>query len=165
MDNKLPLLFSISIATTAPPTTSPPTIAPQTCGRPKKSRIVGGEIASNRDWPWQIGLQAEGDNFIFCGGSLIDHEWVITAAHCIYRKSPSRNGCVAPNPGLQVILGEFDVLNIEGHEVQTCKLRSFTCTNLRSSKVGAQSEEYMEEMCCVLSDFRKPKKGGRTLSL
>lgn len=111
---------SLGVCLTASPatSTSPVTSAPLTCGRPKHSRIVGGEIASNRDWPWQVGLQAEDDDFIFCGGSLIDREWVITAAHCIYRNNPSRQRCVAPNPGLRVILGEFDVDNIEGHEVQ-----------------------------------------------
>lgn len=90
------------------------------CGRPKPSvsRIVGGEVASNRDWPWQIGLQKQDDDFIFCGGSLINQEWVLTAAHCITRHSPSKNGCVAPNPGLRIILGEFDKDNIDGHEVQ-----------------------------------------------
>lgn len=78
-------------------------------------------MASNRDWPWQIGLQALDDDFIFCGGSLLNREWVLTAAHCIYRNNPSRNGCVAPNPGLRIIIGEFDVENIEGHEVQKSK--------------------------------------------
>lgn len=100
--------------TSAAPTTSHPLI----CGRPKRSRIVGGEVASNRDWPWQVGLQTEDDDFIFCGGSLINREWVLTAAHCIYRNNPSRQGCVPPFPGLRVILGEFDVENIDGHEVQ-----------------------------------------------
>ncbi|KAL9982402.1 hypothetical protein ACROYT_G004439 [Oculina patagonica] len=87
------------------------------CGRPKKGRIVGGEVASNRDWPWQIGLQAQDDDFIFCGGSLINHEWVLTAAHCIIRNNPSRQGCAPPSPGLRVVLGEFDRDNVDGHEV------------------------------------------------
>lgn len=120
------------VMTSASPatSTSPVTSAPLTCGRPKHSRIVGGEIASNRDWPWQVGLQAENDDFIFCGGSLIDREWVITAAHCIYRNNPSRQRCVAPNPGLRVILGEFDVDNIEGHEVQKSELRHLLIFNV-----------------------------------
>ena len=78
---------------------------------------MGGQVASNRDWPWQVGLQALDDDFIFCGGSLIDREWVLTAAHCIFRNNPSRVGCVVPNPGLRVVIGEFDVDNIDGHEV------------------------------------------------
>ena len=80
-------------------------------------------MASSRDWPWQVGLQKQDDDFIFCGGSLINQEWVLTAAHCITRNSPSKNGCVAPNPELRIILGEFDKDNIDGHEVQKSKLR------------------------------------------
>lgn len=102
-------------ATTVAP---PPTTRPLVCGRPKRSRIVGGEVASNRDWPWQVGLQSESDNFIFCGGSLISREWVVTAAHCVTSNIPNRQRCARPSPGLRVILGEFDVQNIEGHEVQ-----------------------------------------------
>ena len=103
----------------------PTLICTEICGRPKPSvsRIVGGEVASNRDWPWQIGLQKHDDDFIFCGGSLVNQEWVLTAAHCIIRNSPSKNGCVAPNPGLRIILGEFDKDNIDGHEVQKSKFR------------------------------------------
>ncbi|KAK2558439.1 Chymotrypsinogen 2 [Acropora cervicornis] len=100
--------------TVAPPSTTRPLV----CGRPKRSRIVGGEVASNRDWPWQVGLQSESDNFIFCGGSLISREWVVTAAHCVTRNIPNSQRCARPSPGLRVILGEFDVQNIEGHEVQ-----------------------------------------------
>ena len=109
------LCSSCFLATTVAP---PSTTRPLVCGRPKRSRIVGGEVASNRDWPWQVGLQSESDNFIFCGGSLISREWVVTAAHCITRNNPNRQRCARPSPGLRVILGEFDVQNIEGHEVQ-----------------------------------------------
>ena len=112
--------FFILVATTVTPTPPTPTTA-EICGRPKIGRIVGGQISSNVNWPWQVGLQKMDDDFIFCGGSIINHEWVVTAAHCIYRNNPSREGCVAPSPGLRVVIGEFDVENIEGHEVHKSK--------------------------------------------
>ena len=50
------------------------------------TRIVGGAEASFNEWPWQVALVYAGkSNFQgqFCGGSLIDSEWVLTAAHCL----------------------------------------------------------------------------------
>ncbi|XP_070586456.1 mast cell tryptase-like [Erythrolamprus reginae] len=48
---------------------------------PKLStRIVGGQPASEGSWPWQAGLSVF--NITFCGGTLIDEKWVLTAAHC-----------------------------------------------------------------------------------
>ena len=51
---------------------------------------------------------------------------MLTAAHCIEDNNPSKNGCVAPIPGLRIILGEFDMGNIGGHEVRKSKSR-FRC--------------------------------------
>ncbi|XP_045427438.1 mastin isoform X4 [Pipistrellus kuhlii] len=54
--------------------------------------IVGGHDASKGAWPWQVGLwfrnEADLDWSLICGGSLIDPQWVLTAAHCIPGENP-----------------------------------------------------------------------------
>lgn len=44
--------------------------------------IVGGTNANIADYPWQISLQTS-SGFAFCGGSIVDASWVVTAQHCI----------------------------------------------------------------------------------
>ncbi|KAL6476713.1 hypothetical protein MHYP_G00152120 [Metynnis hypsauchen] len=51
------------------------------CGvAPLNTKIVGGQDASPGSWPWQVSLQI--NDFHYCGGSLINSNWVLTAAHC-----------------------------------------------------------------------------------
>ncbi|XP_030066669.1 serine protease 27-like [Microcaecilia unicolor] len=51
------------------------------CGKPIISdRIVGGQEAKDGEWPWQVSIQMDGSHF--CGGSLITHQWIVSAAHC-----------------------------------------------------------------------------------
>ncbi|XP_056383386.1 chymotrypsinogen A-like [Hyla sarda] len=59
------------------------------------ARVVNGENAVSGSWPWQVSLQ-DNTGFHFCGGSLINSLWVVTAAHCGVTTSH------------RVILGEYD---------------------------------------------------------
>ncbi|XP_031607002.2 transmembrane protease serine 9-like [Oreochromis aureus] len=70
------------------------------CGQPKlNTRIVGGQVAPDGSWPWQVSLQRSGSHF--CGGSLINSQWVLTAAHC-FRTTPAG---LTVNLGLQSLQG------------------------------------------------------------
>src|SRR5688572_1616851 len=51
------------------------------------AEIVGGTVAPAGKWPWQVALlwSNEPDNWYaqFCGGTLVDEHFVVTAAHCV----------------------------------------------------------------------------------
>ncbi|XP_058011401.1 chymotrypsin-like protease CTRL-1 [Ahaetulla prasina] len=58
------------------------------CGNPvikpnvkDTERIINGVDAIPGSWPWQVSLQTSSRHH-FCGGSLINENWVVTAAHC-----------------------------------------------------------------------------------
>ncbi|XP_062859475.1 polyserase-2 [Trichomycterus rosablanca] len=81
-----------------------PTLLAQDCGiAPISTRIVGGMDASPGTWPWQVSIHYESQHI--CGGTLINREWVLSAAHCIVSTNTSewtvylgRNGQNTTNP-------------------------------------------------------------------
>ncbi|KAM9701159.1 LOW QUALITY PROTEIN: coagulation factor VII-like, partial [Menidia menidia] len=72
------------------------------CGRPQiqfSPRVVNGQMCPRGHCPWQ-GLLTENGVFS-CGAVLLSEVWVLTAAHCVWKKNPSR---------LQVTVGKTDLL-------------------------------------------------------
>lgn len=43
--------------------------------------IVGGEVSSPGSWPWLALLYFQKSPR--CGATIIDDEWLVTAAHCV----------------------------------------------------------------------------------
>lgn len=75
---------------------------------PDFSAIIGGGSASITDSPWQVGLlsgRGSSYDYQFCGGSIINPEWVLTAAHCL-----------ADHSGYLGIFAGGDDLEESGHE-------------------------------------------------
>lgn len=71
--------------------------------RPNTS-IVNGQPASECEWRWQVGLWYEAADMPFCGGMLINPEWVVSAAHCVSR------------PNFVVKAGDYEPKKRSGNE-------------------------------------------------
>jgi len=57
------------------------------CGKKGSgSRIIGGKDAGHGEFPWQVSLRIDPSyNPVghFCGGTLLNKDWVLTAGHCL----------------------------------------------------------------------------------
>ncbi|XP_068117605.1 chymotrypsin A-like [Hyperolius riggenbachi] len=86
------------------------------------ARIVNGEEAVPGSWPWQVSLQDNG--WHFCGGSLINSNWVVTAAHC---------GVISTD---RIVLGEHD-RSSNAEPIQTLAVgKVFTHPNWNSNTIN-----------------------------
>jgi len=66
-------------------------------------RIVGGVEAGKGDFPYIVQIKRGGH---YCGGSIINSNWIVTAAHC----------SVASINGYEVVAGEHHLQQNEGTE-------------------------------------------------
>jgi len=81
-----------------------PVINDEKCGviYTRSNRIVGGSDTFFGKVPWQASIVKTSflSRRVSCGGALINTQWVVTAAHCVYSTSSS---------GIKVRLGEWNM--------------------------------------------------------
>ncbi|XP_065597911.1 enteropeptidase isoform X6 [Cyrtonyx montezumae] len=71
----------------------------------KGTKIVGGSDARREAWPWIVSLHF--NSRPVCGASLVNEEWLVTAAHCVYGRQ------LQPSTW-KAVLGLYDQSNITG---------------------------------------------------
>lgn len=82
--------------------------------RGEAPKIVGGVEAEPGEFPWQVSLVvswiADPTRGHFCGGSIYDSRWIVTAAHCLENLSPFDINVVAGTNVLSTGASRFNVL-------------------------------------------------------
>ncbi|XP_036886367.1 serine protease 46-like [Sturnira hondurensis] len=102
------------------------------CGQTNVScRVVSGKIVDVGKWPWQVSILFLG--VYVCSGSLIHHQWVLTAAHCLQRSmEPSQYSVMVgvqhlPENGTQLLLSHIVIhenfKNFMSNDIALLKLK------------------------------------------
>ncbi|XP_071455078.1 chymotrypsin-1-like [Hetaerina americana] len=73
-------------------TTKHPLLAPEAEPQPY---IEGGEIVEGREFPWMASLRVDG--YHFCGANIINSEWVLGVASCMFYNWDSYSVMVGSN--------------------------------------------------------------------
>nr|AND61522.1 factor B2b protein [Exaiptasia diaphana] len=79
-----------------------------------RGRVAGGTASKQGKWPWQVGMyilsKSGMDKLeLICGGALVERDWVLTAAHCLYEKQDNGLFRKMHPSGLTVIAGSNDL--------------------------------------------------------
>ncbi|KAL7648691.1 UNVERIFIED_CONTAM: hypothetical protein RMT77_000598 [Armadillidium vulgare] len=103
------------------------------CGAPQSNRIVGGSPTTILKYPWMVQQVFKAGNVAYCGGTIINNLYILTAAHCVVDTRPEeiyiKIGHTSPEfPGTNVDVHSFIIhrrykdLDITKYDIALIKL-------------------------------------------
>ncbi|XP_067235093.1 trypsin I-P1-like [Chanodichthys erythropterus] len=115
------------------------------CGRaPLSVGIVGGEDATAGAWPWQVRIHARS---ALCGGTLINKDWVLSAAHCFNNVS---------DPNTVMFFGRLNQSGSNPHEIIRTASRIIRHSNYNASTFDNDIALVQLNSSVTFSDYIKP---------
>ncbi|KAK0181219.1 hypothetical protein PV327_003521 [Microctonus hyperodae] len=135
-------------------------------------RIVNGEDAKPGEIPYQVSLQTLG-SFHFCGGSVLNKNYVITAAHCVVNQDVNTMKIVAATTDLtdpkstheveKIIIHEkYDSYDSWRNDIALIKVKTEFVANsvLSFVPLPTPSQEIPAESVAVVSGWGRLWQGG-----
>ncbi|XP_042283279.1 chymotrypsinogen B-like [Thunnus maccoyii] len=138
------------------------------------SDIVNGKEAKPHSWPWQVSVQKRSGSH-YCGGSLINQNWVVTAAHCSFRESDlvvlGAHDLRSSTEDVQVIgVGkvfthpDYNKTRPWNNDIQLIKLASPAQINRHVSAVcvAETTDNFPAGTMCMITGWGKTSGNGKT---
>ncbi|KAF5287785.1 hypothetical protein FQA39_LY15721 [Lamprigera yunnana] len=133
------------------------------------SRIVGGNTATDGQFPYQVSIQYRGSHN--CGGSILDSTTILTAAHClvgfnddamtvVVGTNKYNEGGVTHFIESSVYHSGFD-FNIGEHDIGLIKLSSAITFNEKVQTITLETGE-VQNVDCVISGWGTTILGGES---
>ncbi|NP_001089555.1 uncharacterized protein LOC734611 [Xenopus laevis] len=96
-------------------------------------RVTKGANALPGNWPWIVSIQMPIDSTYMhvCGGTILNHHWVMTAAHCLYKYQSS------PQSLARIVFGSFNISEL-GPETQIRKIKEM----IRHEQFNKEEKKY-----------------------
>ncbi|CAI9537390.1 unnamed protein product, partial [Staurois parvus] len=111
-------------------------------------RIVGGTDSLKGEFPWQVQF-INRDREGFCGGSIVNEKWIVTAAHCFIKISLGH---------FSVVAGEHNTADKEGTEqyLEVARIINHPTYNISKNKYNNDIALVELEKPMVLNDYARP---------
>ncbi|XP_060091256.1 enteropeptidase [Heteronotia binoei] len=114
------------------------------------TKIVGGTSACEGAWPWVVSLHF--NSRPICGASLVNNEWLVSAAHCVYGRNlvPSQwKAVLGLHSSLnlsypQTVIQEIDQIVINPHYNKRTKDSDIALMHL---KFHVNYTDYIQPIC------------------